>query len=93
MTKNKDLIGIACAIVFILLLPLIGMQFSSEVNWGQEDFMVIGTLLVGGGLAYALISRLTHNTARRIAIGITITAIIALIWIELAVGLFTNWGS
>ncbi len=31
-----------CAAAFLLLLPLVAMQFTREVNWTLSDFVVIG---------------------------------------------------
>ena len=30
---------------FLLLLPLVAMQFTNEVNWDATDFAVFGTML------------------------------------------------
>jgi hypothetical protein len=32
--------------LIILLVPLIGMQLSSEINWGLFDFIVAGILII-----------------------------------------------
>ena len=31
---------------FLLLLPAVAMQFTSEVDWGPGDFMVMGVMLL-----------------------------------------------
>jgi hypothetical protein len=70
----------------ILLVPLIAMQFTDEVAWTLADFIVGGILLVGAALAYVFAVR--QLPSRRLAIGLGVTAVLVLVWLELAVGLF-----
>ena len=55
--KNKRLIVILLAISMLLLIPLIAMQFTDEVNWTLFDFVIAGALLFGTGLLSELIMR------------------------------------
>ena len=71
----------------LLLLPLIAMQFTHEVNWDETDFIVFGAMLVGACGAYELATRMTGNTAYRAAVGVAVVAAFLLIWINLAVGM------
>jgi len=72
-------------IVFgILLIPLIAMQFSSEVNWNIFDFLMMGFLLTTTLFLIKYSKKHTHSTI--IIIGIV--AIFLTIWIQLAVGIF-----
>ena len=52
-----------CAIIvaFILLVPLVAMQFTDEVVWTLSDFVVAGVLLFGSVLVYELAGRMTFN--------------------------------
>jgi hypothetical protein len=84
--KNKNILLIALAVAFILLLPLVAMQFSDEVTWTLFDFAVAGALLFGTGLAYELIARKSGISAYRAAVGAALAAALLLIWINLAVG-------
>ena len=86
--KNKRLIGIVLTVVFLLLIPLIAMQFTDEVNWKLSDFVVAGVLLLGTGLLCEFIIRKVNKTGYRIAIIVVILAAFLLIWLELAVGIF-----
>ena len=86
--QNKRLIIIVFATALLLLIPLIAMQFTSEVNWTLSDFIVGGALLVGTGLVFDLILRKIKNINYRIFISIALLMILLLIWAELAVGIF-----
>jgi hypothetical protein len=72
----------------LLLAPLLAMQFTSAVNWGAEDFLAAALLLGGAGLALEATVRLVRGTVPRIVIGLAILFVFALIWAELAVGIF-----
>lgn len=86
--KNKRLIGIILVVVIILLIPLIAMQFTDEVNWAVSDFVVAGSLLLGVGLACELVIRKVRNSNQRAAILVAIVLVLILVWVELAVGIF-----
>lgn len=88
MNKNKRLITILLAVPILLLIPLIGMQFSSEVNWSFFDFLVMGVLLLGVGLIFEVVLRKVPNKANRIALIAIILIVFLLIWAEIAVGIF-----
>jgi len=72
----------------MLLIPLIAMQFTSEVNWDSLDFIVAGVLLFGTGLAIEFAVRKIHNIIFRIVVCAALIIILFLIWAELAVGIF-----
>lgn len=88
LLQNKRLIFILATIVFILLVPLVAMQFTSEVNWSAADFALMGTLLLGTGLLCELVLRLVQKTSYRILLCLLLLAALFLIWAELAVGIF-----
>lgn len=88
MDKNKRLIGILIVIAFLLLLPLIAMQFTSEVVWTSSDFVIMGILLLVTGLAVELVLRKVPTTSSRIVIVGVVLFLFFLIWAELAVGIF-----
>ena len=76
----------------ILLLPLLAMQFTHEVDWTLFDFLVAGALLFGACLAFELLARRFTTRTHRVIGGIAIAAILLLVWAELAVGVFgTPW--
>ena len=74
----------------ILLLPLIAMQFTTEVAWDILDFVIAATLLGGTGLLLELTVRKTTNLAYKTAMGIAIFGTLVLIWINGAVGIIGN---
>ena len=86
--ENKRLIGIVLTVVVLLLIPLIAMQFTNEVNWTLFDFVVAGVLLLGTGFICELVIRKVKKTNHRILLCGVILAALLLIWIELAVGIF-----
>jgi hypothetical protein len=86
--KTKNIIRIALATAFLLLLPLLAMQFTDEVAWDLADFAIAGALLFGTGLTYELIVRKTDSTTYRAAVGAALAVALLLIWLELAVGIF-----
>ena len=89
--RNSVFVWIAVGTGLILLIPLIAMQFTSEVNWNRIDFVVMGLLLFTSGSAFVLISRKIPRR-RRILTGIVIAMAFLYVWAELAVGIFTNLG-
>ena len=78
---------VALATSSILMVPLVAMLFTNEVNWKLSDFIVMGSLLFGTGLAFVLISRILDDIAYRAAVGISVVAGLLLIWMNLAVGI------
>jgi hypothetical protein len=101
--QNKVFFWIAAATVAILSIPFLAMKFNwvkpdpanpadQGVNWTLGDFVVMGALLFGAGSAFVLIARVTPRKYRAL-VGLAILALILWLWVELAVGLFTNWGS
>lgn len=62
--QNKVFIWIAASTGLILSIPLIAMQFTSEVNWELGDFIVMGALLFGAGSIFVNIARVTPSKYR-----------------------------
>ena len=71
----------------MLLVPLIAMQFTDEVNWGVADFVIFGALLFGVGITYELAVRKTGNAAFKAAVGLALLAAFLQFWINGAVGI------
>jgi hypothetical protein len=88
LTQNKRLVGILVTVTVLLLMPLIAMQFNTGVNWTLSDFFIAGILLFGTGLLCEFILRKVKTIKYRILICGIILFALALVWAELAVGLF-----
>lgn len=86
--QNKRLIIILLIPSFLLLIPLIAMQFTDEVNWTTSDFTIAGVLLFGAGLISEMVLRKIKDKNYKLALLALILIILLLIWIELAVGIF-----
>ena len=74
--------------VLILLVPLVAMRFTHEMNWALFDFIAAGVLLTGTGFAFVLSMRTLRTSRARLAAGVVLALALALVWGELAVGLF-----
>jgi len=88
LTQNKRLIGILLSAGLLLLVPLIAMQFTKDVDWKLFDFVIMGTLLFGTGLICEFVLRKVKKTQYRIAICGAVLVVFLLVWAELAVGIF-----
>jgi len=89
--NKKSLFWIAGVTIGLLLIPLIAMQFTSEVNWSLSDFVIMGVMIFVTGTMINL-TRLKMSKYK-IAGVLTILVLFLWLWAELAVGVFTNWGS
>ena len=86
--KNKNIFIIISISVTLLLIPLIAMQFTDEVQWTPFDFAIAGALLFGTGLICELVIRKVEKRSSRIVICMILLIIFFLIFVELAVGIF-----
>jgi hypothetical protein len=77
-TAYRPAVRVGLATALILLLPLVAMQFTNEVDWGVADFVVAGALLGGTGLLlHELASRKAGNIAyQAVATAIGVAAIV-----------------
>jgi hypothetical protein len=93
MVSKKHLGYIVLGTAMVLMIPLIAMRFSDDVDWKLPDFIIIGTLLFSIGLAYELIYPKLKNKKQKILVGVALGLLLVYLWAELAVGIFTNLGS
>lgn len=91
---TQSISGIALVTGLILLIPLalqltIGTGVDGQgFNWKPNDFVIMGALLFGTGLAIDFaVSKLTSPAYRVIAVTAIVLACL-LIWADLAVGIF-----
>ena len=74
--------------LLLLILPLIGMCITKEVNWSLYDFIKMGALILAVSTGIRFILHKTKNVKNRIIYMGIIGLIFFLIWAELAVGIF-----
>lgn len=74
----------------VLAVPFVAMQLTDTVHWTPFDFIVAAGLLYGTGLACELVLRTVTSTRYRIAICVGILALLAVVWMEMAVGIFES---
>lgn len=88
MIINKRRAITLSVIGLILLLPVVGMQFSNEVNWTSSDFVVAGILLAIMGFSIELVYYFSKNRLQRLLFLAVVLIFGFLIWAEMAVGIF-----
>lgn len=88
-TLRRPLLGVALGTALLLLVPAVAMQVTSQVAWGPGDFMVAGVLLFGAGVVTVMGLRHVRGTVRRASLVLAVAFSLALVWAELAVGLFS----
>lgn len=64
------------------------MQFTNAVQWTSFDFLVASVLLFSTGLVCELVLRRVKKNKQRFIICLGVIALLTIIWIELAVGIF-----
>ncbi|MBM3547744.1 MAG: hypothetical protein FJX54_12395 [Alphaproteobacteria bacterium] len=72
---------------FLLLLPLVAMQFTDEVDWDAFDFVFMGILFGGVGLGFELVFRRSGDRTYRLAVSLALVTGFLMIWINAAVGI------
>lgn len=86
--NSNRLTIILSAAGLLLLVPLVAMQFTNEVNWTFSDFTVAGVLLFGTGGLIELAMRKINKVSTRVWVILGILIVLFLVWAELAVGIF-----
>lgn len=76
--------GIALGLV---LLPLVAMQFTREVNWTPADFVFAAVLIGGVGGLYEFTVRRSASWAYRGGVAAALLASFLTIWVNGAVGM------
>lgn len=92
MKINKTITALIVPL-FLLVIPLVGMQVSEEVKWTLFDFVFAYALFAGAGLAYVFVSGAMKNSTHRIAVGLSVFMTLALIWANGAVGIIGDEGN
>jgi hypothetical protein len=84
---QKPFVRPAIATIALLLIPLIAMQFTDEMDWNLFDFVIMGVLIFVISSAYELVTRKVTSTRNRVIIGAAFLFLFLLVWAELAVGI------
>lgn len=71
----------------LLLLPLVAMQFTAEVNWDGFDFLVMGGMLLTCCVLYEVAAYLARSNAYMVAAAIAVGGAFLTVWANGAVGI------
>ena len=74
--------------LFLLLIPLIGMAITDEINWSPFDFIIMGFLIIFLSIGINFVSNREKNLKNRILYIGALVLIFMLLWAALAVGIF-----
>ncbi|HZG01132.1 MAG TPA: hypothetical protein VEY71_09020 [Chitinophagales bacterium] len=85
-TLRRNIVRVAVITAAILIIPLVAMLFTDEVNWTFGDFVAMGLLLFGSGAAFELAASRGNGLIFRGAVGLAVASGLLLTWINLAVG-------
>lgn len=91
LSIDNGFVWVAILTTLISLLPLVAMRFTSEVSWNGADFIVMGLMCVIVGSLFVLACRVAPR--RRLILGLVFVFAFVYIWAELAVGVFSSFGS
>lgn len=84
---QKPVLVAALITALILMIPLIAMQFTEEVDWGLADFIVMGILVFSVIFCFLLIRSSKAHLAYRVGFTLGLGAAFLMVWANLAVGL------
>lgn len=93
---TKSIIVVAVITVILLIIPLVAMQFTTDVNWSVSDFIIMGGLIFGTGVSFVFVMKYAINFVYRIAMLGAFGTTFLLVWANLAVGLIgagPHWGN
>lgn len=88
ITQKQKTVTIYALPLVLLCIPLLGNLFSKEVNWSASDFLIAGALVFTTAFSINLVRNKIKKQSQKVLVCIFILLALALIWIELAVGIF-----
>lgn len=91
--QEKNLIRPAVVAIVFLLIAFLVNKIINGWNWDYFDFIIAGILIFITGLVIEVLNKLIKNKIFKYITVLIILAGFLWIWAELAVGVFTNWGS
>jgi len=92
MRENHWRVAVWGAAACLLLVPLVAMQFTREVDWTGSDFAVMGGMLGTACGIWELGMWLSRNRAYRAAFAVAAVSAFLMTWINLAVGIIGEEG-
>jgi hypothetical protein len=75
--------------LMLLIILLIAMPFSNQVDWTGSDFLIAGLLLFVAAFAIEVVLRLFKKKRYQVAIIAVLIFVFLFIWAELAVGVLS----
>ncbi|MAC87496.1 MAG: hypothetical protein CMQ52_05200 [Gammaproteobacteria bacterium] len=89
MKQLKKYIVVALFVLFLLLIPFAMMLLTDHIRWSLLDFIMAGILLFITISTIHFIFKKIKNTKYFFVISIVFLTLMLLIWIEIAVVVFT----
>jgi hypothetical protein len=86
-TLYQSMMRVLLVTALLLSVPLAAKLLTAEMGWSLFDFVLMGALIAGTGLAYELSTRNSSSISYRAAVGIALLGAFLLVWLNLAVGL------
>lgn len=84
----KDIIIVGLIAASVLLIPLVIMLFSTEMNWSVLDYIIVWLLLFSSGLTYRLVTKKKRSISYKAAIVLAVLTGLFMMWVNLGVGIF-----
>lgn len=76
-----------------MCVPAIAMRITDEVNWGPEDFVVMGAMLAALCFGLELAMRMSKRASYRFAAALALGGGFCMTWVNLAVGIVGEPGN
>ena len=73
--------------LLLLFIPLIGMNFTDEIDWSISDFIISGLIILVFSICLNFIILKISNKNRRVVFITILLILFVLVWAELAVGI------
>jgi len=90
ITKKQTSSFIFAVPALLMLAAFFANLYADGWNWSPSDFLVAGILLFGAAFFVHLVLSSGRSLSSKLIISMIILLALALIWIELAVGIFAG---
>ena len=84
---SKQFLRVLLGTAAMLMVPLVAMQFTREVNWTVSDFVVAAVLLGSTGMLFEVATSMLRTRKSRLIAVALIGLVFLFVWAELAVGI------